>query len=196
MKESLKINVLLLLAVLFTFLSCKRDVATTEQVYADAHYLALGDSISAASFASIRAALLGAIEQGGLENAINHCKLVAIPITDSLSDFYGVKISRVTDRFRNPINAASEVETKLMDEYRSNKSSIGNMLLHEENQKIFYKPIITQAFCLNCHGTSGKELTEANLKLIQFNYPDDKATGYNENEVRGLWKIVFTTIEP
>jgi len=195
MKNPLKISVLLFLSILITFSCCKREADYTGQPATELNYLALGDSISAASFAAIRSALMGAIEQGGIENAINHCKLVAIPITDSLSKFYDVEISRISDRYRNPINAATEEEIKLIDVYRNDKSSIGNILLHEEGNKIFYKPIITQAFCLNCHGTLGKELTEANLKIIQSNYPDDKATGYTENEIRGLWKIVFTDIE-
>ena len=190
--KSVATNGLIIIIILFsTCISCTRSVENTSNELTNNQLMLKGDSIAQSTFLAIRGALMNATEEGGIENAINYCKLVAIPITDSLSKFYDVEISRISDRNRNPINAATEEEVKLIDAYRTKKSSMGNLVLHEEGKKIFYKPIITQAFCLNCHGTLGKELSEANLKLIQVNYPDDKATGYAENEVRGLWRIAF-----
>lgn len=172
--------------------SCRKNQQEAERLNADKAWMSLGDSITQSTFTAIRTALMKAIEDGGLENAIAYCNIAAIPITDSLSKQYGVQISRVSDRNRNPMNAASEEETRFIHVYRNKNNTIGDTLLHEDGKRIFYKPILTQAFCLSCHGTPGKELSTANLELIKQYYPDDLATGYTENEIRGLWKVVFT----
>lgn len=40
--------------------------------------------------------------------------------------------------------------------------------------------------CLQCHG---KLMNPEVLKKIKELYPKDKAVGYSENEVRGIWSI-------
>jgi len=48
-----------------------------------------------------------------------------------------------------------------------------------------------QPLCLTCHGQPEKELTFQTDSLIHTLYPKDKATGYQTNQVRGLWRIGF-----
>ena len=54
----------------------------------------------------------------------------------------------------------------------------------------FYYPIITNEMCLKCHGTPDI-IEPSSLKLLQDIYPTDKAIGYSENEIRGVWSIRF-----
>jgi hypothetical protein len=54
----------------------------------------------------------------------------------------------------------------------------------------FYYPIVTNSMCLSCHGTEKDIAPEVAKRIIKF-YPMDKATGYAENQVRGIWSITF-----
>jgi len=55
----------------------------------------------------------------------------------------------------------------------------------------YYKPILTAlSACLQCHGPE-EEINPETLQKIKTLYPNDKATGYSINELRGLWKIGF-----
>jgi hypothetical protein len=55
----------------------------------------------------------------------------------------------------------------------------------------FYAPITTNAICLQCHGKLNQQITAETLTMLQVLYPEDKAIGYGENEVRGIWSIAF-----
>ena len=55
----------------------------------------------------------------------------------------------------------------------------------------YMKPIILQAPCLGCHGPV--ENIEPEVKAILNNkYPDDKATGYQMDDLRGAVSIQKT----
>jgi hypothetical protein len=44
---------------------------------------------------------------------------------------------------------------------------------------------------LKCHGKPGSQITQKTYdKILEF-YPNDKAIGYDVNEVRGIWSIEF-----
>jgi hypothetical protein len=55
----------------------------------------------------------------------------------------------------------------------------------------FFKPILLQPLCLNCHGTPGKQIQNSTLAKIQLLYPGDQAFDYREGDLRGVWHIVF-----
>lgn len=128
------------------------------------------------------------IEQGGPENALEFCNINAIPLTESVAEKHRVTIKRVSDRYRNPDNAAGPEELAVIEQYKTMLAS-GKMpeaILKDDH---LYTPIVTNAMCLQCHGTPGKELkTELNQKIKAL-YPKDKATGYIENELRGIFSI-------
>lgn len=43
--------------------------------------------------------------------------------------------------------------------------------------------------CLQCHGEAGTEIAPATLAVLQREYPDDRATGYGADELRGLFVV-------
>ncbi len=55
----------------------------------------------------------------------------------------------------------------------------------------FFKPIIMQPMCLNCHGKSDRFFHQPTLQRIQQIYPGDLAIDYEEGDFRGLWHITF-----
>ena len=140
--------------------------------------------------------LVGKIEGEGTLAALAFCSERAYPLTDSLSRAQGVKIRRVTDKARNPDNLADEREHQLMDRYRDNLADgkkLKPVFYEEEGARYFYSPILTNALCLQCHGVPGEKIEPGVIARIRKLYPNDRAIDYQENQARGLWRIIKET---
>ncbi len=134
------------------------------------------------------------IQKNGLPGAINYCSLEAIPITDSISKMEQVEISRVSHKYRNPLNAANAREIEMIDEYISRHGK-GELLtaqvVSEDGRLIYYSPIVLGSpMCLSCHGETEK-IAIGVRDVLNEKYPDDKAVNFKFNEIRGMFKIVF-----
>ena len=131
------------------------------------------------------------IAEGGPENALEFCNINAIPLTDSISKKYKVTIKRVSDQYWNPDNAANPSELAVITTYKAMLAA-GKMPKGFLKDGHYYSPIVTNSMCLQCHGTPGKEMTEQTHKKIKSLYPQDKATGYGVDELRGIFSIAVT----
>jgi hypothetical protein len=59
---------------------------------------------------------------------------------------------------------------------------------------VYYKPIkIGMPTCLQCHGKPKEDINEATASTIRKKYRFDKATGYAMGNLRGAWKLTFST---
>lgn len=136
--------------------------------------------------------LINAISKQGTENAIEFCSTKAIVITDSMGVALNATIKRVSDKPRNPLNMADEDENAFINELKE-KISKGEKLtskITESNGKTLgYFPIETNAMCLQCHGSKDLDIKPNVLKKIVKLYPKDQATGYKENEIRGIFVV-------
>lgn len=136
--------------------------------------------------------LMAAIQGKGTAGAVDFCNTRAIPLTDSMAKAHQVNIKRVSDKPRNASNRASMAELKHIATFKQ-ALELGEkptpIVEEDENQIRFYAPILTNQMCLQCHGTPEKELSLDVLKVIRSKYPDGKAIGYGENQVRGIWAI-------
>lgn len=140
--------------------------------------------------------LVRAIMHDGPAGAIKFCNLKAIGLTDSMSVMNNAVIRRVSDRPRNSNNLATEAELGYINYYKKLISSgveLEAMVKITNEEVHFYYPILTTAMCLQCHGKPNEQITPETLASIKNLYPDDKAIGYDDNEVRGLWAIDFET---
>lgn len=138
--------------------------------------------------------LMGQIQKNGVLAALDFCNIKAMPITDSMATVYKAHIKRVTDKPRNPENKANPAELQYLENFKKQVAAgdeVNPIIVKMGNEAEFYYPIVTNSMCLKCHGTPGKELESLTLSKIKELYPTDKATGYNENEVRGIWSIRF-----
>lgn len=145
--------------------------------------------------ATLGKTLQNKIQDGGIQEAMVFCKAEALPITDSLSKKFGVTISRITDKPRNPVNVAAAGEMEYFSNFRAELSGGQTpeaLVVREENRTNFYYPILTNNLCLKCHGTPGDDIRPDVLTILEELYPQDEATGYSANELRGLWKVSFT----
>ena len=132
---------------------------------------------------------------GGPAQAIPFCNVEAIPLTQRLSDKYEVTIKRTSDKLRNPANKPTERELKIINNYHrliSEKKEITPIVeVDSNNKKHFYAPIMMKANCLACHGKIEEFMAVKTDSIIKSLYPNDKAIGYNEGDLRGIWSITF-----
>jgi len=139
--------------------------------------------------------LIGTIQKKGVIPALEFCNIKAITLTDSMATVHNAIINRVTDKPRNPKNKASILESEYLEIFKKQVAS-GNevkpFLSKQGNEVQFYYPILTNTLCLKCHGKPNEEIKPLTLKNINNLYPNDQATGYTENEIRGMWSINFT----
>jgi|SRR5690606_35167757 len=137
--------------------------------------------------------LMRALQKEGSLYALEFCNVEAIPLTRQMEEKHGAVIKRVSDKNRNPENAANAEELYYIAYFKTEIASGKDpkpVVLPAGDQTRFYYPIVTNSMCLQCHGTPDKIAPET-LSRIKVLYPEDAATGYTENEVRGIWSIVF-----
>ena len=151
-----------------------------------------GDEITNLAQATLLANVGKAIQTGGTVYAVEFCNLNASSIVDSLNVVNNCIISRVSEKNRNPENnLKNETEAtiiKLMSE-----GNTKDTLISSENTLTYFKPIRTGlAACLKCHGNPGIDIDVATIQKINQLYPNDRATGYQLNDFRGMWKVKFS----
>ena len=151
-----------------------------------------GDSIATISQKALLEKVSKAIEKGGTEYAVDFCNVEAMPLTDSLSNSLDVRISRISDKNRNPENELnSETDREIFKKFAEN-NSVKDSLFNEDEQLVYYKRInLTMPACIKCHGNPKIDIEPNTFEKIKSNYPDDKAIGYAMGDFRGLWKIEF-----
>ncbi len=138
--------------------------------------------------------LMGQIQKNGTEAAVDFCNIKAMHLTDSMATVHNATIKRVTDKPRNINNQANNEELEYIEHFKSvvarNKEPEA-ILLENESDVRFYYPITTNAMCLQCHGKPETDITPKTLLTLRERYPNDLATGYGLNQVRGIWSIKF-----
>ena len=78
-----------------------------------------------------------------------------------------------------------------VDAYFESKAEQDDVSIGSLEKAKFYYPIKTNSMCLQCHGKPNSNIKSNTLNKIKNLYPNDLATGYNENEIRGIWSITF-----
>ncbi len=136
--------------------------------------------------------LISQLNKKGTLDALTFCNVKAIPLTDSMQTVYQAKIKRVSDKNRNPNNKANNDEVTYINQFKEviKKGEKPQPIIKKTQDSVyFYYPIVTNGMCLQCHGKPNKNIKPETLKLLSNLYPNDKATGYDENQVRGIWSI-------
>ncbi|MEE9491997.1 MAG: DUF3365 domain-containing protein [Gammaproteobacteria bacterium] len=134
----------------------------------------------------------------GPAGAISVCRDAAPQITSELSRKHGWRITRVSEKVRNPmLGMADDWELKILKDFRARASKgekytemAFSEVIEEGGQKYFrfMKAIGTQPVCLSCHGSS--EQIPANVQArLQEDYPNDTAIGYKAGDLRGAVSI-------
>lgn len=138
--------------------------------------------------------LMRAIQKEGTIEALTFCNEKAYPLTDSMSVVHNATIKRVSDKPRNANNQASIKELNYINSFKNeiiNNREPQPIVEQIDNQVNVYYPITTNSMCLQCHGKPNKDIDSKTLKALHRLYPNDKAIGYDINQVRGIWSIAF-----
>ena len=194
MKKIISLSALLLF--LFIWVGCgeKSKPELTEQIKK-------GLRTDAKNFMdSLKSILVAEIQKNGIAAAVSVCSDTAQLLTVNYGLSKGIYIKRVSLKNRNPRNAPDGFESKVLNYFRE-LSSVGK--LNETTEFIevvnsdgvtsvrYMKPIIVQAPCLSCHGTN-EQISPEVKSIIQNKYPEDKATGYQIDDLRGAVSIQKT----
>lgn len=144
---------------------------------------------------SVKAVLFQELGKGGYLNAIKGCSNVAQDIIKAHQEKYGVYVRRISEKYRNELDKPDDYELtilknldglnkegKLKEEYYEVVEENGERYLR------YFKPLIVQPMCLNCHGT--EEFLKKEIKeFLKEKYPDDKAIGYKAGDFRGAVSV-------
>lgn len=197
MRRFLIVNIFLIVGTLILISCNQKDASKTDhnaeiEVKKEINYLEVGKELALETKSNLGQNLARAITEKGPEGAVEFCNIKAIPITDSMSLLLGAKIKRVSDQPRNPDNQANDVElayNKKWKDAHANGVDLSPMITEVDQKMIGYYPIITNPMCMQCHGTPGKDINLATLAKIKNLYSTDKATGYNLEELRGIFVV-------
>jgi len=168
---------------------------------ADADLESEAQAAIAAFAGRLKAELVAALQAGGPVNAIEACHSRAPEIAASVSSATGMNLSRVSLRNRNPANAPNGWQAEVLQQFQQQAESgtdLNSMAWSEVadldggKEFRFMKAIPTGGLCLQCHGEAIAPPVAARISEL---YPDDRATGFMEGELRGAF-VVTRPLEP
>jgi len=124
--------------------------------------------------------------------AIDFCATKADELTKEVNSKLpkNVTVRRASLLTRNEANKADALDKAIMQEIISdmNKTNVDvskPLMVETPSGYRVYKPLFIKPVCLKCHGSS-KEVSAEVQKVIRSKYPNDKAIGYKEGNLRGL----------
>lgn len=145
----------------------------------------------------LKSRLIKQIKSEGTLSAVAVCSDTAQVLSNDFGLKKGVYIKRVSFKNRNQNNVPDEFEAKVLKEFEQMKKE-GTLTSDTEHFEIvtendyqylrYMKPIKIGVACLKCHGHEEKISAEVK-ELIAKRYPDDKAVGYNNGDLRGAVSI-------
>lgn len=142
---------------------------------------------------SLKSELQTAMKAGGPVAALDVCNTKAEEIAKAVSTEKGMELSRVSLKNRNPVmGAPNEWQTQVLNDFEAKKAAGEDAtgLAYAEvvdNEFRFMKAIPTGAVCLKCHGEDISPAVTAKLNEL---YPEDKAVGFKEGDLRGAFVVV------
>lgn len=198
-----KLNIIIAIFFLIVLSACKTDTKknkedTVKTETQDSIYAATGLKYAMTTKATLGKNLMVAIQSKGTAHAFEFCNTKATVLTDSMAVAQNAKISRVSDKPRNPYNQANAEELAYIETFKAqlaNRVQTKGIIKKRNGNVHYYYPISTNKMCLQCHGTPQKQIKREVLTLIDRLYPEDKAKDYDENQVRGIWNVVFEESE-
>lgn len=193
MKKPDSFLLLVALALIFSCKNPEKEKSIVQNADTRKFYFEKGDSIVKITFDTLRAALKYQISENGVVAAIEYCNVNAYPITAFFAK-EGIIIRRAAAKFRSPGNSPDSLEKIVIDSYQlsiRSKQSLKDTLFEQPGKMHFFKPIILQVMCKNCHGDPVLDISSAAWKEIKKRYPDDLASGFKEGDLRGIWHITF-----
>ncbi len=135
----------------------------------------------------LKAALLAGLEEGPAA-AIDACRIEA-PKLAEIHSSDGVRVGRTSHRLRNPDNSAPDWVTPTLERWLATGKFGGPALVELDDERFGYvEAIVAAPLCLTCHGKSVAPEVAAAIDEL---YPDDRATGFEAGDLRGVFWVEF-----
>ncbi len=144
---------------------------------------------------SVKAVLFKELSKGGYLEAMKTCSGLAQEIIKAHQEKYNIYVRRISEKYRNEADKPDDYEYKILGKL-NNLNKQGELpqeyyeVVNENGEKYvrYFKPLIVQPMCLNCHGTD--EFLKQEIKeFLRKTYPKDKATGYQAGDFRGAVSV-------
>jgi hypothetical protein len=146
---------------------------------------------------SLKGELQRAIAAGGPVLAIDVCNKVAPSIAMHQAQKHGWdKVGRTSLKLRNPDNVPDAWEKGVLEQFEKRKAAgepvetlTFSEVVSSQGQKAFrfMKAIPTGKVCLNCHGSDLDPSVAAKIDAL---YPQDRARGFEQGDIRGAFTLV------
>jgi len=134
---------------------------------------------------SLKKALVDGMAEGPV-HAVEACQLKAPGIAETASKD-GVRVGRASHRLRNPANVAPDWVQPILDAWVVDASKAAPRSVALDGGGAGYvEPIFVDALCVTCHGA---ELAPDVAARIEALYPDDRATGFEVGDFRGVFWV-------
>ena len=159
----------------------------------DAALLAEGRTIPQKMVPKLLEVLQGEILKTGHVGAIAVCRDKAPQMAKGLSEQTGWAIRRVSMKNRNPKAVPDAWEQAVLQDFERRLAAGEDPTKIDKGELVtvggqkmyrYMKALPTQGLCLDCHGKANSLAPGVAEKLKEL-YPDDKATGYDEKQIRG-----------
>jgi len=181
-------------AALATVLTLSAHAGAEEKAVSNETLAAEARGITAQFADKLKGELMGAMKVDGPLKAIEVCQ-VSAPALASDASANGWTVGRTSLKVRNPNNAPDEWEKRVLEDFDAAKSNGADAsklqrfeIVEKNGARTFriMKAIPTAEMCLTCHGEVLKEPVKAKLAEL---YPQDRATGYKEGDIRGAFTL-------
>jgi hypothetical protein len=178
----MKLKNILLSALLLTSASVADDMAVKQEGIK--YIKMLGGALKSQLQAKMKE------DKSGL-TALAFCTSSADKITKEVNEKLPeyATVRRTSFKVRNnKVNAADDSDTKAMEKFEAEikaKTLTPKTILMVEEGDVtrVYKPLVTKAVCLKCHGTN---MDPKIVDAIKSSYPHDKAIDFKEGDLRGV----------
>lgn len=150
--------------------------------------VAIADAAMRALQQRLSARLIEEMQKGGPARALGVCRDEAPALTAETARVQGVRVGRSSHRLRNPGNAAPPWAGRFVRAGAGRKAASVETVVVDLGDRVgVLRPLPTAATCTKCHGAV--ERLSADVKdLLATAYPQDKATGFEEGDLRGfIW---------
>ena len=148
--------------------------------------------------AQLKGRLLASLEEHGPAGSIEVCSIAAPEIAASVQTGT-MKVRRVSLKVRNPEDEPDAYERATLERLtelfahdpQSVPAEVAQVVEMPDQRKVlrYMTPLSIAKPCLTCHGPAA-ELDEAVKARLDSLYPEDRATGYVDGDLRGAVSVV------
>ena len=150
--------------------------------------IARADLVVVSLHDALRRELTHALAQGGPAFAIKACHIDVDGATRRLGA--GFLAGRTSDRLRNPANAPPAWAASLVagSGVKRLAPDTDGFVVDLDRSLGVLRPILHQRMCDSCHGPADR-IDPAVQAMLAVRYPDDRATGFIEGQLRGWFWV-------